>query len=42
MIYYAIKTAKESNLFDNIIIINDNNEIKEITLYGAQVTIKTR
>ena len=41
MIYYAIKAAKESNLFDNIIVSTDNNEIKEIALsYGLKSFIR--
>lgn len=41
IIYYPIKEALKSNIFDEIIVSTDDNEIEEIALkYGAKVPFK--
>ena len=38
LIYYTIKSAKESKIFDKIIVSTDSRKIKKVSMkYGAEV-----
>ena len=42
IIYWSIKTALESDIFDKVVVSTDNESIADIAIeYGAEIPFKT-